>query len=385
LQIDHRWRNFEINAIFSHSYSENSIPLEIRSTNSNSPVNPFPTNRDAEFNADLDPETIPDSLRISKDEAVQFMHLGQMYHDESETLERDLTAELNLAYNLNFSDNINVKFNIGTKLKYKTKEYDNQSFNMSGQYYLNLVYETFEDELSERNKEAWAADNMRIFLIDFLDDDYKGTDFLDGRYNFGRVMDKDDFRRIDELVMATYDPNSTSISLWDLVAENFIDSRFQDFNGKEDYFAAYFMPEIKIGNSLLLVPGLRYESNRTDYTGYRGTRLGVLRDWQPTPVDTVAKVRKNDFLLPMVQLFYKPTDWLTIKAGYTHTLQRPDYNNIMPGWVISNQGQIYNLSNFRLKPEKSRNLDLQLSLHSNKLGLISAGAFYKKITDMILL
>jgi outer membrane receptor protein involved in Fe transport len=55
----------------------------------------------------------------------------------------------------------------------------------------------------------------------------------------------------------------------------------------------------------------------------------------------------------------------------------------MPGWVIGTQGQIDNLSNFRLRPELSRNWDLQVSLHSNKIGLFSMGAFYKKITDMI--
>jgi outer membrane receptor protein involved in Fe transport len=55
----------------------------------------------------------------------------------------------------------------------------------------------------------------------------------------------------------------------------------------------------------------------------------------------------------------------------------------MPGWVITTQGQIDNLSNFRLKPELSRNWDIQISAHSNKIGLFSMGAFYKKITDMI--
>lgn len=74
---------------------------------------------------------------------------------------------------------------------------------------------------------------------------------------------------------------------------------------------------------------------------------------------------------------------MTLKAGYTHTLQRPNYNNIMPGWVIGTQGQIDNLSNFRLRPELSRNWDIQMSLHSNKIGLFSIGGFYKKITDMI--
>lgn len=385
LQIDHRWRNWEINSIFSHSYSENILPAQISSNNNNSPSNPFPKDRKSNFNVDLDPRTIPDSLTISMDEAAYFMHLGAMNHDESETNERDLAAELHISYNFSITNNINLKLGFGGKYKHKSKEYDRTNLvatNGGGdQEYRNLIYNAFEPELSNRTKEAWAKDNMRILLIDFLDPNYSGGEFLNGRYDFGHVFDKGKFRRIHDLVMATYDPTSTNE--YQIIHQNFINSNYYDYHGTEDYHALYLMPEISIGSRLLLVPGVRYEANRTEYTGYRGNRLGVLRDWRATPIDTVTKVRHNDFILPMIQTFFKPTYWLTVKAGYTHTLQRPNYNNIMPGWVISNQGQIDNLSNFRLRPELSRNWDIQLSLHSNKIGLFSTGAFYKKITDMI--
>ncbi len=385
LQLDHRWRNWEINSAFSHSYSENILPARIISENNNSPSNPFPTNRKSNFNVNLDPETIPDSLVVSMDEAVYFMHLGEIRHEESETRERDLAADLNLTYNFNITDQINVKLSLGGKYKHKSKEYDRTDYRAANeggsQEYRNLVYEALEDELGDRTKNAWAVDNMRILLTDFLDKDYEGVDFLDGRYDFGHVFDKQKFRRIHDLIMEAYDPTSTDE--YEITHLNFINSTYQDYHGTENYHAFYLMPEINIGSSFLVVPGVRYESNRTEYTGYRGNRLGVLRDWRATPIDTVTKVRNNEFWLPMIQTFYKPTGWLTFKTGYTHTLQRPNYNNIMPGWVITTQGQIDNLSNFRLKPELSRNWDIQMSLHSNKIGLFSLGAFYKKITDMI--
>ncbi len=385
IQLDHRWRNLEINSIFSHSYSENILPARIGSSNNNSPINPFPTDRKSNFNVDVDPETIPDLLTLSKEDAVYFMHMGGISHEESETNERDLAAELNLAYNFNITNQIKVKLSLGGKYKHKSKEYDRTSLTASNgggsQEFRDLVYEAFVDELSERTQIAWAADDQKILLIDFLDKDYNGGAFLNGKYDFGYVFDKKKFRRIHDLIMDVYDPTSTS--MYDITQRNFIDSHFQDYNGTEDYSAFYLMPEINIGSGFLVVPGVRYEKNRTEYTGYRGNRLGVLGDWRVTPIDTVTKVRNNEFWLPMVQAFYKPTTWLTFKAGYTHTLQRPNYNNIMPGWVITTQGQIDNLSNFRLKPELARNWDIQVSLHSNRIGLFSMGAFYKKITDMI--
>ncbi|MDZ7264181.1 MAG: TonB-dependent receptor [candidate division KSB1 bacterium] len=385
-QIDHRWRNWEINSLLSHSYSENILPARIGSTNNNSPTNPFSPNRKSNFNVDLDPETIPDSLIISMDEAVQFMHLGRLDHDESETRERDLAGELNLSYNFNITDWVNIKLSLGGKYTHKSKEYDRTYLYMANdggnQEYRNLIYEAFENELSTRTKDAWAKDNMRILLIDFLDQNYKGGKFLNGRYDFGHIFDKEKFRRIHDLCMDTYDPANVK-NMYDIVLPDFVNSTYYDYHGTEDYHAFYLMPEINFGPRFLFVPGVRYEAERTEYTGYRGSRLGVLRGYTATPVDTVTKVRKNEFVLPMIQTFYKPTHWLTFKAGYTNTLQRPNYNNIMPGWVISNQGQIDNLSNFRLRPELSRNWDIQMSLHSNKIGLFSMGAFYKKITDMI--
>lgn len=385
LQIDHQWNNWELNTNFSHSYSENILPAEIYSSASSQVEDPFPTNRTSKYNVNLDPETIPDSLAVSMDEAVNFMTIGGIEHDESKTLERNISGEFELSRKFNITDKINVNFNIGGKYRRKDKEYDKTALRAenegANQSYRNLVYETFEDQLSERTKQAWQKDNMRILLIDFFDPDYEGGDFLNDRYNFGYIFDKDKFRQIHDLVMEQYDPTSTS--MYDMVLQNYIETNFRDYHGNEDYYAFYLMPEIKFGSKITLVPGVRYESNRTEYTGYRGNRLGVLYDWRKTPIDTVTKVRENEFILPMIQAVYKPTDWMNLKAGYTNTLQRPNYNNIMPGWFISNMGRIDNLSNFRLKPELSENYDLQMSIFSDKIGLFSVGAFYKEVTDMI--
>lgn len=385
LQINQHLGNWDINTAFSHSYSENVLPAEISSSNNNSPETPYPEDRTSKYNVNLDPETIPDSLNISMDEVVRFMHLGGIEHEESETRERNISAKTDLAYNFNITDGININLEFGAKYKHKDKEYDRTNLNASNgggsQEFRNLVYNAFEDEFSQRTKDAWDKDNMRILLPDFLDNDYEGGEFLDGKYNFGNIFDRDKFRRIHDLVMETYDPENTN--MYAIVQQDYIETNYEDYHGNEEYYAFYMMPEIKIGSKFTLVPGVRYESNRTEYTGYRGNRLGILRDWRRTPIDTVTKERSNEFLLPMIQGVYKPTDWLNLKAGFTHTLQRPNYNNIMPGWLITNQGRIDNLSNFRLKPELSRNYDIQMSVFSDKIGLFSVGAFYKDITDMI--
>ncbi|MDZ7725270.1 MAG: TonB-dependent receptor [candidate division KSB1 bacterium] len=382
LQIDHSFKNWETHIKLSHSYSENHLPAEISSSNGHSPNNPFSTDRKSNYNVNLDPETIPDSLVIPIDKIADFMYIGGVDHNENKTSERDLAGELNFAYNFNISEQIKLKLNFGGKVKHKTKNYDRTHLDIGGQHYIYMVHDSLYDALSQRNINAYQNDNMKLFLSDFLDKDYDPVSFLDGKYQFSPVLDPDKFRKIHDLGLETYDPDEP-MSLWMIVQPNYINTHYQDYHGKEDYHAFYIMPEFDISSRFTFVPGLRYEANRTNYTGYRGTRLGVLRNWTPTPIDTVVKVRRNDFYLPMIQAVYKPTNWLNIKAGYTHTLQRPDYNNIIPSWLISNQGSISNLGNFRLKPELSRNWDLQATVYSNKIGLVTAGVFYKKITDMI--
>jgi TonB-dependent receptor len=391
LQIEHRWRRLKVNSAFSHSFSENTLPARINGGISGNTSKPYPQPGpgDARWNVDVDPMDLPGLLyahmpEFTMRDAVNEMNLGGMGHEQSQTKERDIAGELNFSYTINVSGIMKIDLHAGAKYKRKTKEYDRTvvgaGFTGGAQEARNLVYDYFQDGFSDRTKERWAQDNMHIPLSEFLDKDYDGTRFLKEMYDFGFIFDKQKYRSLHNLLMDTYDP--ASMDMYDIVTQNFPESNYNDYHGTEDYNAFYLMPEIQIGK-LTFVPGVRYEAERTEYTGYRGSRLGVLRDFTRTPIDTVTKVRENEFFLPMINLFYNPLEWLTIKAGYTHTLQRPNYDNIMPGWLIGTQGSISNLSNFRLRPEQSRNLDLQVSVFSNKIGLLSAGVFHKKISDMI--
>jgi len=389
LQIEHKWNRLKIHSAFSHSYSDNILPLRIEAANGGSPNTPFDPDRNSTYNVDLDPETIPNLLfthtpDFGLRDAVNNMVLGDISHEESQTSERDITGELNLTYTFNISNNIKIDLSAGAKYRYKTKDYDRMrlgaGFQGGSQEARNLVYNHFEDQFSDRTREFWAEDIQSILLMDFFDDNYDGGNFLDDRYDFGFVFDRDMYRELHALLYDTYDPESSD--MYDIVTQDFVETNYNDYYGNEEYNAAYLMPEIHIG-ALTFVPGIRYEAMRTEYTGYRGNRIGVLRSFTRTPIDTVTKVRENEFFLPMINVFYKPFEWLTVKAGYTHTLQRPNFNNIMPGWVINNQGRIWNLSNFQLRPEQSRNIDLQVSVYSGKIGLFSAGVFHKRITDMI--
>ena len=265
LQIEHRWENWEINAAFSHSYSGNELPYKLSSENGGDiPDLPFGGDRTSNFNVNVSPENIPDSLKYTMDQMIHNMALSSLKVEQTETRERDLSGELSIAYTFNITDLVNVKLSLGGKLKHKTKEYDKTAFEFANEDFIKLAHDNFK--ISQRNEDYFAIDPRNLYLEDFLVK--HDGDFLDDRYNFSPLFDKDKFRKLYELASAV--PDNSVYTLYTLYQPDFSGSHYSDYHGTEDYHAFYVMPEINLGPDLLLVPGVRFEANRTEYTEETG-------------------------------------------------------------------------------------------------------------------
>ena len=151
-----------------------------------------------------------------------------------------------------------------------------------------------------------------------------------------------------------------------------------DYKYVERYYAAYLMSEVDLGPDFMVVGGVRYEADKSLFFAYN-----MVDD--PVPgnqrVFTKTVYPQNHYWLPMVQAKYDLASWCDLRYGYTQTLARPDYSKLSPHFNID-----YSLSNVwagnpNLKPAHAYNHDLQLTFHSNELGLLSIGAFYKTIDD----
>jgi len=150
-----------------------------------------------------------------------------------------------------------------------------------------------------------------------------------------------------------------------------------DYKYSEKYYAGYLMSEINFLN-FMIVGGARYEKVNSEFTVYN---MVDSRNPDAQTIDTVTSTPKNEFLLPMVQVKYEPFDWFDIRYAYTHTLARPDYHQLSPR--ISMDYTLNNVwaGNPDLVPAKAFNHDLILSFHSNELGLLTIGGFYKTIRN----
>ena len=153
-----------------------------------------------------------------------------------------------------------------------------------------------------------------------------------------------------------------------------------DYWYKEDYAAGYAMAEIDPSPDLLVVGGIRLENVQSTYFAYN-----MVDSRNPNPAaqkyfDTTV-TPSNQYWLPMVQARYKINDWSDVRYSYTQTLVRPAYTQLSPHFTIDYSYNNVYAGNPNLKPGQSYNHDVQITLHSNDLGLLSVGGFYKTIKD----
>lgn len=167
-------------------------------------------------------------------------------------------------------------------------------------------------------------------------------------------------------------------------------SAMNDVDQTNKYAAGYLMPEINIGKWLMFMPGLRYEYTRSDMNAYRGHAVTLTYSVFDDLVkafglqDTAAR-REDKFLLPMIHLRIKPTKWFYAHFSYTNTLRRPG-SELAPFEYYSAQdasSYSYTAGNPNLRSELWRSYDLQLTVHNNKIGLLSITGFNKTVEDKL--
>lgn len=406
IDIEHYIGKLCINSSLGYSISKNSTPGQLYLWAVDIDNKSFPPNVNVRQNLhpyDIQNVIVLDTLSYTYEDRVEKYFgidrkLGDLYRRSYDSDGRHLIYKIDFKYRdiVNLpSFKVDVKW--GGMYKQMIRKYDQDVLYamLSGQLNQDLInrdayfYEFGEEDLKKGDKLStfWCARNMSywnlgagssyILAYDLYDRDRKRLYIMDDKFLIEPLLDIDLMKRLDDLLQ---DNPNDSIEYY----ENQKESVIYDYDGSETYYAGYLMFTLK-WRSLTFIPGVRYEKNVTKYNGYRGDARDLTQDWLPfRKWYKTKKRRENEFYLPMIHLVWKPKKWLNIKAGYTHTLQRPNYSDIVPTVLITNpiSGPIV-WHNFNLEPEKARNYDLELALVSSKIGLFSISGFYKTIRDMI--
>lgn len=281
--------------------------------------------------------------------------------------ENQWLADLNLKVPLRITENTNINFTFGGKYKRKERER-----NVTSMEYNYIVLEEVNTSVQPWLSSIGHFDKGSLPFSIFRDYDYTpNKDFMNNEgARMDYVIDKE---LTDEMFLNQVDLNPETTLLWDGVS-----SLTGDYWGWESYGAAYLMAEINLGKKLVLIPGVRYEQVHNEYSAYK-VHVTSMSFW---PTDTLTKPATHEHWLPHLHMRFRATDWWDIRLSYNNTLTRPDYNYAIPNiWYHTSQGS-GSAGNPYIKPAVSENLDANFTFYARKLGLITIGGFYKRVSNI---
>lgn len=152
------------------------------------------------------------------------------------------------------------------------------------------------------------------------------------------------------------------------------------YNGTEDVYASYIMGDYKLTPELTVIGGVRNEYNMGRYNSSL-----IVNGTNPTSTTITAITQNNNYnaFLPMLHLKYEPDNNDVIRLAYTEGFVRPDFGSLNPATTQNVVAQTITQGNPDLKPTFSHNFDLMAEHYFGGVGLVNAGAFYKRLTNYI--
>jgi TonB-dependent receptor len=125
-----------------------------------------------------------------------------------------------------------------------------------------------------------------------------------------------------------------------------------------------------------------------------GSIVGGVRAEQFTntgaAIATVASQRRfintesdDTLLYPSVHVNWDINDEMKLRVGLTTSASRPDFNNLRPNVVISDVNRTISGGNPAAEPEKQQGIDVYYEWYMQPEGFLSAGVFYKDISDFL--
>ena len=196
------------------------------------------------------------------------------------------------------------------------------------------------------------------------------ADFLDQRYAFGPRLDHTAAQKFLNDNLSGFGVNGPATA----------SSNSGDYVARESVNALYGMASLDPWPKFRVIAGVRAEFTDTTVTGTQAQNgpgnvfLGLVR---------LTQARRYNNVLPGVNVRYEAAKNIVLRAAWTNTLARPQYNALSPGGSVNFQNNTLTEGNPDLQPYTSRNFDADIAYYLPKLGLLSASLFRKDISDPI--
>ena len=151
-----------------------------------------------------------------------------------------------------------------------------------------------------------------------------------------------------------------------------------DYQAKEDVLAAYAQNKVDWDNTTLLF-GARVEQTKN-------TGQAFSYDAETESATLVDASKSYTKVFPSAHLRHELENGLIVKAAYSTGLRRPNFVDLVPYFIVEDRSSgngTLDIGNVDLKPTYAHSFDLTGEYYIAPTGLISAGVFYKDLSDPI--
>lgn len=294
--------------------------------------------------------------------------------------EKDQVVNLDLrdtkspfVYLANRADNLNIALDaISEQYEYTSDKDVNAKLDFQLPYSNKGVFKfggrlRTKEKLRDQNYFEYEEVNETITdLASVNNADYSDPNFLAGsQYQVGQFATPQFLGNLDLANTSLFDKKD--------VPEEYISGIY---SANESISGAYVMVDQQLNKKLSAILGLRYEYTNIDYTGniYNIDEETVSQD-----------SRDNAYgnLLPGIHLKYDLKESAILRFAWTNTIARPSYYDLVPFANFSPQDSELERGNPDLKASTASNLDLMAENYFENVGIVSAGLFYKNISNFI--
>lgn len=215
--------------------------------------------------------------------------------------------------------------------------------------------------------EAVNGDEFDAQTMNNLVNKSKGNFLAGEKYQVGSFVDPEYIGKIN-------------ITSGNFEGSDVVEEMAGNFDAKENITAGYLRLDQNIGRKVEIVAGVRIENTSLEYSG---RELEINEDGDPAIKTTLVETDNYTNILPSIIGKWSVSDDTKVKFAWTNTIARPRYYDLVPHVEINLEDMEATVGNPELKPTQSMNFDLMVEHYFSSIGQISAGIFYKSISDFI--
>ncbi|WP_428409164.1 TonB-dependent receptor domain-containing protein [Hyphococcus sp.] len=155
------------------------------------------------------------------------------------------------------------------------------------------------------------------------------------------------------------------------------------YNGELTVHAGYAQVDAELIPTIRTTAGVRYETADQSVDVFDRFCVNSSDPSDILRCDAFDTELSNDYWLPSAMLTWNFTDNMQLRAGYSHTIARPQFRELAASQFTDPESDRVYFGNSNLKDSEFRNYDLRYEYYLGRNQFLTLAGFYKTIDDPI--